>query len=183
MQEVWKDIKGYEGLYQISNFGNVKSLCRIVKRGTNYKPVCERLLKSSLNKGYAYVILSKSGKTKTAWVHRLVAETFIPNPNNLPCINHKDENSSNNNVNNLEWCSYSYNNSYNDVRVRSAITKRKAILQFDKNGNFIKEWSHAREASEALGLNKRAIYECCKGRSKTSGGYIWKRVEDIQKTQ
>lgn len=179
MKEIWRDIQGYEGLYQISNLGNVKSVKRIVKRGTNFKPVNERILKAGDNDGYKYIILSKSGKTKTGWIHRLVAQAFIPNPDNLPCINHKDENPSNNAVDNLEWCNYSYNNSYNDMRIKAAIPRRKAILQYNKDGEFIREWSHAREASEELGINKRAIYECCKGRSRTAGGFIWKRVEDM----
>lgn len=179
MQEIWKDIKDYEGLYQISNLGRVKSVGRIVKRGTNFKPVCERVLKMGDKDGYKYVILSKSGKTKTGWVHRLVAQAFIPNPDNLPCINHKDENPSNNVVNNLEWCTHSYNNSYNDVRIRAAMDKRKPIIQYAKDGTFIREWSHAREAAEALGMNKRSIYNCCTGRCRTSGGYIWKRKENM----
>ena len=182
MQEVWKDIKGYEGLYQISNLGNVKSVNRIVSRGTNFKPVRERILKTGNKDRYRYVMLSKYGKSKTGWVHRLVAQAFIPNPDNLPCVNHKDENPSNNVVDNLEWCDYSYNNSYNNIRVKAAIPKRKAVVQYNKNGEFIRVWAHAREAAEALGINKRAIYECCKGRSQTSGGFIWKRVEDIKET-
>lgn len=175
MQEKWVDIKGYEGLYKISSLGRVKSVERIVKRGSNYKPVCERILKSGSNSEYRYVILCKSGKKKTGWIHRLVAEAFIPNPDNLPCINHKDENPGNNEVDNLEWCTKSYNNSYNGARVKAAISKRKPVLQYTKTGEFIREWSHAREAAETLGLSKRAIYECCAGRSKTSGGFIWKR--------
>lgn len=180
MQELWRDIKDYEGLYQISNLGRVKSVGRIVKRGTNFKPVCERVLKMGDKDGYKYVILSKSGKTKTGWVHRLVAQAFIPNPDKLLCINHKDENPSNNRVDNLEWCTHSYNNSYNDTRIKAAISRRKPVLQYTKDGKFIREWSHAREAAEVLGLNKRAIYECCVGRSRTSGGYIWKRKENMK---
>ena len=157
MQELWRDINGYEGLYQISNFGNVKSVERVVKRGTNFKPVCERVLKTGDKDGYKYVILSKNGKTKTGWVHRLVAQAFIPNPDKLLCINHKDENP-----------------------IKAAVSKRKSVLQYTKDGKFIREWSHAREAAEALGLSKRAIYECCVGRSKTSGGYIWKRKENMK---
>lgn len=118
MQEFWRDIKGYEGLYQISNFGNVKSVERIVKRGTNFKPVCERVLKTGDKDGYKYVILSKNGKTKTGWVHRLVAQAFIPNPDKLPCINHKDENPSNNRVDNLEWCDREYNVNYGTCPLR-----------------------------------------------------------------
>ena len=179
MRELWKDIDGYEGLYQISNLGNVKSVQRIVTRGTNFIPINERILKTGDNDGYKYVSLSKSGKSKTVWIHRLVAIAFIPNPNKLPCVNHIDENTHNNCVTNLEWCTHSYNNSYNEIRIKSSIPKRKPVLQYSKDGKFIKEWTHAREAAESLGINKRAIYGCCKGRSKTSGGFIWKRKEDI----
>ena len=106
VEEIYKDIKDLEGLYQVSNLGNVKSL--------NYhRSGKSKLLKPGKDKnGYLFVILSKNGKMKTFRVHRLVAETFIPNPNNLPCVNHKDENPSNNNISNLEWCDYQYNNSY-----------------------------------------------------------------------
>ena len=179
MQEIWKDIEGYEGLYQISNLGNVKSVERIVKRGPNFKPVRERLLSVGDKDGYKHVILSKNGKPKTGWVHRLVAEAFLSNPDKLPVVNHKDENPANNCVENLEWCTHSYNNSYNDARIKAAVDKRKPVLQYTKDGKFIREWSHAREAAESLGLNKRAIYECCVGRSRTSGGYIWKRKESM----
>lgn len=178
--KTWADIAGYEGYYKVSNDGEVKSVRRVVKRGSNYKPVEERLLKLGNNHGYRTVALSKNGKVFYYQVHRLVAVAFIPNPNNLSCVNHKDENPANNCVNNLEWCTKSYNNSYNKARIKAAISKRKVVLQFNKDGKFIREWSYAKEAADALNLNKRAIYECCKGRCKTSGGYIWKRKEDIQ---
>ncbi len=178
-KEIWKDIKGYEGLYQISNLGRVKSIKRVVARGTNYKPIKERVLKAGNNKGYAYVILCKYGKKKTVQVHRLVAYAFIPNPNNLPCINHKDENPLNNIVSNLEWCTHSYNNSYNELRVKAAISKRIPVLQYSKEGVFIREWSYSKEAEKELGISHRTIDACCKGKLKTSGGYIWKRKNSI----
>lgn len=177
--QIWKPIEGYEGYYEVSNFGQIKSIQRKVSRGNNYKPVAERILKLSNNKGYQTVALSKDGKVKYCQVHRLVAKAFIPNPDGLLYVNHKDENPSNNRVDNLEWCTKSYNNSYNKVRIKAAISKRKPVLQYDKQGNFIREWTHAREAAEILGLSKRAIYECCKGRSKSSGGFIWRQKNNI----
>lgn len=117
MQEIWKDVTGYEGLYQVSNFGNVKSCDRVVLAGMNsnhtYQHIKSKLLKTGGGK-YKQVILCKDGKIKAFTVHRLVAQAFIPNPNNLPCINHKDENPSNNRADNLEWCTYKYNNEYNN---------------------------------------------------------------------
>ena len=105
--EIWKDIKNYEGIYQINNFGKIKSA---YKKGNNCN---NKILKVSYTyNGYERVGLSKNNKTKKYLVHRLVAETFIPNPNNYPCINHKDENKQNNNINNLEWCTRSYNINY-----------------------------------------------------------------------
>lgn len=112
MEEIWEDIEGYESKYQVSNLGNVRSLNY---RGTG-KP---KLLKqTTYEKGYKRVNLYKNGKKKHYWIHRLVAIAFIPNPNDLPVVNHKDEDPSNNNVNNLEWCTYEYNNNYGTVRKR-----------------------------------------------------------------
>ena len=116
MQEIWKDIEGYEGLYQVSNKGRVKSLKRKICSNSNnhkYNTLSEKLLKLSGGGKYIQVILCKDGKTSAKLVHRLVAQAFIPNPNNLPCVNHKDENKKNNDVRNLEWCTYKYNNEYN----------------------------------------------------------------------
>jgi len=118
MIELWKDIKNYEGLYQVSNLGNVKSVDRYVYAGDNsnhkYQHIKERNLKLSGGDKYIQVHLCKNGKIKAFLVHRLVAEAFIPNPDNLPCINHKDENPKNNQAENLEWCTYKYNNEYNE---------------------------------------------------------------------
>ena len=117
MKEIWKDIKGYEGYYQVSNLGRVRSLKRVVGAGKNANHSTQtlngRILKSAYTKKYVTTILSKDGKTKCFSVHKLVAEAFIPNPDNLPCVNHKDENKHNNKVDNLEWCTYKYNNEYN----------------------------------------------------------------------
>ena len=114
MSEIWKDVVGFEGKYQVSNLGNVKSFLR-----------GEHLLRLNGGRKYIQVVLCKDGKTYARLVHRLVAEAFIPNPHNLSCVNHKDENPKNNCVYNLEWCSYQYNNVYNGrlEKCKSKISK------------------------------------------------------------
>lgn len=179
MIEEWKPINEFEGYYEVSNLGRVKSCQRVIHRKTTSITVNERILKLRNNKGYMSVCLRKNKKSYWKQVHRLVAEAFIPNPNNYPIVNHKDENPSRNIVTNLEWCTKSYNNSYNGARVRAAIPRRMEVLQFTLDGVLIKEWSHTREAAETLGLSKGAIYQACKGKIKTSGGFIWKRKKDV----
>ena len=116
MQEVWKDIKGYEGLYQVSNLGQVKRL-------SNNKYTREKMLKPRKGKsGYLQVILSEKGNIKSKYVHQLVASAFIPNPNNYIEINHKDENKENNNFENLEWCTHKYNCNFGTRNIRRVAT-------------------------------------------------------------
>lgn len=120
--EIWKDIKNFEGLYQISNFGNVKCLehkCPGRYKG-KLRTVKEHLMSKTINKtnGYVYVTLSNLDRGKTFSIHKLVAQAFIPNSNGFKYINHKDEDKQNNNVDNLEWCTSEYNNTYKDVHLR-----------------------------------------------------------------
>ena len=120
--EIWKDIEGYEGLYQVSNKGRIKSLNRIDSRGHK---VNEKILSSKPNnKGYLRVHLYKNGKRKPFSVHRLVAIAFIPNPNNLLEVNHKDENKENNTVDNLEWCDRKYNANYGGRNERASVSNK-----------------------------------------------------------
>lgn len=172
MEEIWKDIVGYEGLYQISNLGRIKSLSRFCKYSSGKtRKVNERIMKFDISKlGYFRVHLSKNGIDKKILVHRLVAQAFIPNPKNYPIINHKDENPSNNKVNNLEWCNVEYNNTYGN-KIKKLY---KEIIQLNKNGEIIKCYPNTVQASKETGIVRCTITNCLNGRTKTAGGYIWK---------
>ena len=162
--EIWHDIEGYEGLYQISNKGRVKSL---------YKG-SERILKPLDNgRGYLRAHLTKENTSKHIRIHRLVAQAFIPNPHNLPEINHKDENKKNNCVENLEWCDRRYNVNYG---TRNERVSRK-IFQYSKSGEFIREWKSAEEVKRVLGIDNSHIIACCKGKLKSAGGFVWRYKE------
>ena len=129
MTEIWKDIEGYEGLYQVSNKGRVRSVARVVTwKNQSVKTYKSRIMKSREKFGYCYISLYKDFKSKEYRMHRLVAEAFIPNPNNLPEVNHIDENKLNNEIENLEWCTRQYNNSYGTRGKRIGATKRKNSL-------------------------------------------------------
>lgn len=181
MIEIWKDIKGYEGMYQVSNFGNVKAVERTkyIKHWTGSiakHTYPEHLLtfKKIKNK-YPQVNLYDGSRIRTATVHRLVAETFIPNPDNLPCVNHKDENTTNNRVDNLEWCTWEYNNNYgNHINCRC-----HPIEQYDLNGNLIRSYKSIRSVCRELNLPKNGILNCCKGLKQSAYGFVWKYKEVV----
>lgn len=161
MQEIWKDIKGFEGLYQISNLGRVKSLKN------------NKILKNMTNE-YYFVGLYKNKIKKYMKIHRLVAQAFIPNPNNYSCINHKDENKFNNNVNNLEWCSKKYNCNYGSRNEKMSKTKSLyKIIQKDKNNKIIKIWNNAWDLQHNTSYNIHVIRQCCKNKCKSVYGYKW----------
>ena len=130
-KEIWKDIQGYEEMYQVSSHGRVRSLDRIVERkGRGTLFIKGRILtQSDDTHGYMKVNLTKHDKKRTFKVHRLVAIHFLDNPNNLPCVNHKDENKLNNNVDNLEWCTKAYNNSYGTKAKRQSETRKKLFRE------------------------------------------------------
>ena len=169
--EEWRDIKGYEGYYQISNFGRVKSLSRDVGSNRCKK---ETIMKTSLDKdGYENLVLRKNGKQRHFRVNRLVAEAFLENPNNYPQVNHKDEDKTNNNVNNLEWCSAKYNVNYGS---RTEKASKKVICA--TTGKIFKSIA---EASKYYNLKGNHISACCKGKLKSCGKHpitgeklVWK---------
>ena len=171
-KEIWKDIDGYEGLYKVSNLGRVKSL--------NYKRTKkEKILKPNITKvNYQQVHLCKNKQIKILYIHRLVAEMFIPNPNNFPIINHKDENPMNNIYSNLEWCDKKYNNNYGKCKDKHAKTVSKPINQYDLQDNFIKQWNSMKEASETLKLSRGNICLCCEGIRNKTGGYRWRYLDE-----
>ena len=152
--EIWKDIKGYEGKYQVSNYGRVKSL--------NYRHTGnEKLLKPILQTdGYLYVSLCKPLKRFS--IHRLVAEAFIQNPDNLPEVNHKDENPTNNHVDNLEWCTNKYNINYGSRNKRVSESLSKKVYQYTLDGELVKEWKSTAECGRN-GFQQQNIVRCCKG--------------------
>ena len=171
--EIWKDIEGYEGLYQVSNMGRVKSL--------NYRRTGkEEILEGLKNTwGYLYVQLSKDGKVKQCRINRLVAQAFLPNPDNLPIINHKDEDKCNNHMDNLEWCSHSYNNTYNDRAKKAGKKLSKPVFSVDKESGLIMYWESIIEAERCTGIDKGNITRCCKGKKyKSAGGHIWFYADD-----
>lgn len=170
MTEVWLDIQDYEGFYQVSNLGRVKSLPR---NGTTKN---ERILKSNNVGGYYQVCLQKKGIKSYKKVHRLVAETFIENPLNKKEVNHIDGNKHNNNLINLEWCSTSENQLHSCYKLGNNI---KAVQQFSKDNKLIKSWSSIARAGRCLKIPNQNICDCCLGNRKTAGGYVWKYLKEV----
>lgn len=175
--EVWKEINDIPN-YEVSNLGNIRSKKTL------------RKLKCGLVRGYPHIDLYNSKGRKNYYIHRLVAELFIPNPNNLPQVNHKDGNKLNNSVDNLEWCTCKENILHgikNGLKIYKKGTQSAMygkygknsnraipILQFDLNNNLIKQWDSQIEIQRELGYKQSVISNCCNGRGKTAYGYIWK---------
>lgn len=165
MQEIWKNvtISPYSDYYMVSNLGNVKNISS------------NRILKQSKTKdGYLMVVMCVNGKTKTLTVHRLVAMSFIENPNNLPQVNHIDGNKKNNNVSNIEWCTAKQNMHH---AVKSGLFEKRTgirpVYQFSLDGKFIKKWESGMEASHYLGKKEQSIYKCCNNVMHSAHGFYW----------
>jgi len=175
----WKPIKDFENLYEVSNAGEVRSLDHIRRTGRSKYLQKGKLLKSGLNKktNYLMVSLSKNGKSITKYIHKLVAETFLDNPNGYKYINHKDENTLNNNTENLEWCSAKYNANYGNRNRKIADKLSKKINQYDLNNNFIRTWNSSMEIERTIGIDQSNVCLCCNGKRNTVGGYKWKYLD------
>lgn len=174
--EEWRNIEGYND-YQVSNYGRIKRLDVIDSLGHLRK---EHILKPVKNtKGYIHVDLCKNGKAKHHLVHRLVAEAFIPNPDNLTEINHRDECKTNNFYGNLEWCDRKYNNNYGSINQRRSEKMTngelsKIVYQYSLDGELIRKWHSCKEIERQLEFNQGYINRCCLGKCKTAYGFIWK---------
>lgn len=182
MEEMWSDIKGYEGLYQVSNLGRVKSLKREISftSKNQYKEidskyiVPEKILNPIMHKnGYYVVNLSKKIKS----VHRLVADAFIPNPLNKTQVNHRDGDKGNNIVSNLEWATPSENTKH---AYEKRLTKHfsSPVNQLDRNGNFVQRFNSIKEAYNSLSEGGNHISDCCNGKRKFSGGFGWEYANE-----
>lgn len=181
MEEIWKSIVETDGKYEISNFGNLRSVDR-------YAKVCgggKRLVKGQTvtparcSNGYLELQASMGAKRKCLLVHRLVAQYFIPNPDSLPEVNHKDENPRNNCVDNLEWCTPKYNCNYG-TRNQRCMEKviKKPVRQLSLGGKLIRIYPMIKDAMRATGIDETQIGRVCKGKNKTAGGYKWEYVEE-----
>ena len=164
--EKWKDVVGAELHYQVSNLGQIRN------KHTG------QILKPSKSGQYEHIEL-RYGINKDCLVHRIVAEAFIPNKDNLPQVNHKDENKGNNRVENLEWCDAQYNTTYG----KGALARNQKVIQYDLDGNALKVWESMKEASAKYGLKYQGISACCRGVHKSCGGFIWTyaNINDVKK--
>jgi hypothetical protein len=164
--EIWKDIVGFEGIFQVSSTGRVYSYKRNGTLGG--------ILKGQYtNLGYHRYLLSKNGIKRSFFAHRLVADAFIPNPKHLPLINHKDEISSHNWVDNLEWCTAKYNTNYGNGIKRRSESRYKKVYQFNKVGNLIKTWNSGTEIQQKMGFLQSKTGEVANGKRKSAYGFLW----------
>ena len=157
--EIWKDAPGFPG-YQVSNAGRVRSFYRV--------------LAPDSVKGYYRVRLYRNGRVSRIYIHRLIAMAFVPNPEGLPQINHKNEIKTNNRVENLEWCTAQYNNTYGTARIRAAKAKSKAVGRYTMDGTLLERYDNIKAARAVYGSH---IFSVLAGKRKTEGGFVWKYVQ------
>ena len=186
MKEIWKDIEGFEGEYQASSFGRIKSLSRYIIGGTGKRLIPERIIKYAIDKGYYRASLFHNGKRNNLKsVARIIATVFVPNPENKPCVNHKDGNKLNNYANNLEWNTYSEN----ELHSYRVLGKKPVLNRLGKSGkqsprskpviclNTNDYFDNATIAAKKLGLIQSSVSAVCIGKRKHTGGYLFKFAE------
>ena len=179
--EVWKDIVGYEGLYQVSNMGQVRSLDRVItmKNGVNQFHKGYIIKSKANNSGYLTVNLHKNGVSSTKTIHRLVALHFVDGYFDGAEVNHKDENKLNNSHDNLEWVNKDTNLNYGTRIDRCSVQSNKKVIQLDENYTIVKIWDGIRIVERETGFNRTSIIRCCKGKQKTAYGFHWKYYEEV----
>ena len=187
--EIWRAIKGYEGLYEVSNLGRVKSLERVAWNGKGYHILKEKILKpKKCRNGYLYASLSRNGERKEYTIHRLVLSTFNPvEKMDKLDVNHLDEDKTNNNLSNLEWCTRSYNNNFGTHNARVAETLRGKsntrksipIVQLALDGKYIRSYKSATDAARECGGSNSGIINCCKGNRKSHKGFKWMYLSEF----
>ena len=161
--ETFVKIEGFEN-YEVSNLGKVRN----IKSG--------RVLKTSLNNnGYLRLFLCKNNKRKHLYLHRIIANAFIDNPDEKPCVNHIDENKLNNDLSNLEWCTARENLIHGTRTKRAAEKCFKKVIQLDLNDNVLNEFESIKQAGQKTGALARNISSCCNGKRKSAGGFKWRR--------
>ena len=189
MEEEWRTIEEFKGLYEVSNYGRVRSLDRYAKiGGGGYRLAKGKIMKiGKYPNGYSMINFRNGDVRVSRLVHRLVAQAFIPNPDELPEVNHKDENINNNMVDNLEWCTSKYNANYGSRNQRCYEGNRKyfkPVYQIDKDcGMIIRWWDSIADASRKLGLDETLIGRVCKRKGQTAGGFYWRYADEYDKEQ
>lgn len=171
-KEIWKPIEGYEGIYEISNLGRVKSLARLDTIGRRIR---ERIMKCQPNKdGYLNITLKNENGKKTYLLHRLVAMHFVENPHGYDEINHIDVDPANPKASNLEWCTREYNVNYADAIEKTIKANQKKVIQLSKDNRYIKTHESIKDAAKEVKIPDSNITACCKGKRPSAGGFKWK---------
>lgn len=202
MDEIWKPIEGYEGFYEVSNIGRVKSLTReVVRKNGVHLSIKGSIMRPHIlivgkyfKRKYRVFCLSKSGKREFIYGHTLVARAFIPNPENKPCVDHINGTEYGDSVENLRWCTQKENLNFETARKHNSEANRgerhsrygkfgaqnptsKSVAQYTKEGEYVQTFGGIREAERKTGIDNRGICACCKGKHRSAGGYVWRYIE------